>query len=267
MQELPAAFDHNRCCELVAMAIADLVEVSRGLDPSAPVPSCPGWTVAKLLRHTGTVHRWAATMVRDGAPERIDPRSLDLGLPDDDRWLPGWLSAGRDELMEALTAADPDQPMWTWGADQHTRFWPRRMLHETTMHRIDAELSAHNRTPVDAEVAIDGIDELLTNLHAAAAFSPTVADLKGVGTIVVLAAASALTNPVMWELRLLPDGFEVGRIPAIEEVPDPGAMVDGDAESVLLLLARRSPYVDDDGIGVQGDAAVLDHWLAHSALE
>lgn len=32
--------------------------------PSAPVPSCPGWTVLDLVAHTGAVYHWAAAMVR-----------------------------------------------------------------------------------------------------------------------------------------------------------------------------------------------------------
>src|SRR5690349_20973843 len=32
----------------------------------AGVPTCPGWTVGDLVRHTGTFHRWAARIVREG---------------------------------------------------------------------------------------------------------------------------------------------------------------------------------------------------------
>src|ERR1700752_1604641 len=32
----------------------------------APVPSCPGWAVRDLLKHTGYVHRWATGIVAGG---------------------------------------------------------------------------------------------------------------------------------------------------------------------------------------------------------
>jgi len=35
------------------------------------------------------------------------------------------------------------------------------MTHETVVHRWDAEDSVHQHTPIDAGIAVDGIDELL----------------------------------------------------------------------------------------------------------
>jgi len=32
--------------------------------PDAPIPMCPDWTMADLVRHTGGVHRWATTIIR-----------------------------------------------------------------------------------------------------------------------------------------------------------------------------------------------------------
>jgi hypothetical protein len=42
--------------------LADAAEA----DLTDPVPTCPGWTVADLLRHHGGVCRWATAIVRDG---------------------------------------------------------------------------------------------------------------------------------------------------------------------------------------------------------
>ena len=136
------------------------------------VPTCPDWSLADLVRHTGTVHRWATRMVRDLAPQRLDPRSLDLGLPDDEAGYADWLASGARELVTTFGAADPDAAMWAWGADQHVRFWPRRMVHETTVHRADAELASGVQPRIDPATAADGIDELLDNLPTAAYFRP-----------------------------------------------------------------------------------------------
>jgi hypothetical protein len=37
--------------------------------------------------------------------------------------------------------------MWAWGPDKHARFWSRRMLHETAVHRVtgDPTLLTHWR--------------------------------------------------------------------------------------------------------------------------
>ena len=70
-------------CAAVRAEIGRMADAVRGVDPATPVPSCPEWTVADLVKHTGTVHRWAGRMLRDLASERVDPGTIDLGLPDD----------------------------------------------------------------------------------------------------------------------------------------------------------------------------------------
>lgn len=74
----PAAYTAAATTEIACMA-----DAVRGVDPETRVPTCPEWSVAELVEHTGTVHRWATPMVRDLATERLDTRTLDLGLPDD----------------------------------------------------------------------------------------------------------------------------------------------------------------------------------------
>ena len=38
--------------------------------------------------------------------------------------------------------------MWAWGPDKHARFWPRRLLHETAVHRGDAYLLMWGRRTI-----------------------------------------------------------------------------------------------------------------------
>ncbi|QBR05060.1 hypothetical protein D7Y56_03435 [Streptomyces sp. S501] len=42
-----------------------LASAARDAGPEALVPTCPGWRVRDLIRHTGMVHRWATGMVVD----------------------------------------------------------------------------------------------------------------------------------------------------------------------------------------------------------
>jgi uncharacterized protein (TIGR03083 family) len=133
----------------------------------APVPTCPDWTVRDLVAHQGMVHRWAAALVRgerdvdaDGieAAGRAQPDPLE------------WLRDGVIELVEALTAAPADlrAPVFLHDAPPPREFWARRQCHETTVHAVDAMSAALGRpadpaeTWIDTDVAVDGIDELLS---------------------------------------------------------------------------------------------------------
>jgi len=66
-------------------------------------------------------------------------------------------------LRDEFAAREPEDPAGSWYTpDQTVGFWIRRMAQETVIHRIDAELGTGQPVaPVPADLAIDGIDELL----------------------------------------------------------------------------------------------------------
>ena len=256
--------DHQSYTAAAASETRRMAEVIRGADLSVSVPSCPDWTLAALVEHVGSVHRWAAQHVRELAQERIPGSQVEVGLPDDPAGYADWLAAGATVLETSFGPADPDAPVWGWGSDHHVRFWPRRMLHETTVHRVDAEL-ALGRTPevdagaaVDGPVAVDGIDEFLDNLPHAASFAPGVKELRGTGEVLRFGAVDA---GVDWFVRLDPGGFTW----AHDGDAAPSAAVEAAAGDVLLLMYGRGAP-DSDGVTVSGDRAVLDHWLGHAAI-
>jgi len=124
----------------------------------AAVPSCPGWTVADLVRHVGQVYLHKTRAMREGAePEEWPPE----GLADEEPL--ALLDRAYAGLLDEFAARDADDPAGTWYApDQTVGFWIRRMAQETVIHRIDAELGAG--TPVAEipdDLAVDGVDELL----------------------------------------------------------------------------------------------------------
>ena len=45
-------------------------------------------------------------------------------------------------------------------------FIRRRQAHEALIHRIDAELTAGDRTPMDTDLSADGVDEALHFMDA-----------------------------------------------------------------------------------------------------
>ncbi len=238
------------------------------VDWHAPVRTCGDWDVLELVTHLGMIHRWAARLVRERATERIDRATMDFDLPadvsgkrDGDGYAE-WFAAGGAQLVDAVRAADPDEPMWAWGADQHVRFWTRRQLHETAVHHADLRLAVGLTPPltVDAPVAADGIDELLDNLPAAGYFVPGVAELRGNGETIHLHATG--TPEGEWIIRLDPDGFryEHGHDKSTVAVR---ALI---GDLLLLIMNRRSLDADAASFEVFGDRALLDHWLAKATL-
>jgi uncharacterized protein (TIGR03083 family) len=229
-----------------------LANAASAVGPDTAVPATPGWTIAKLVKHTGTLHRWAQAATT--STEFPNPADLDLGLPDSREEYPVWLRAGALEFREALAARDPEAPCWSWGGDQHVRFWSRRMAHETAVHRWDAEGATGARAaPIDPEFAVDGIDERLEHLvpsmiHSVAGTGP----LHGQGESVHLHCTDV---PGEWLLRFDVDGFTFSREHAKGDVAVRGPA----AELLLFLVGRR----ELGGLEVFGDTGVLE---AHDAI-
>src|SRR5205085_4835630 len=66
-------------------------------------------------------------------------------------------------LLEEFATRKPEDAAGSWYTpDQTVGFWIRRMAQETVIHRIDAELGTGQQVaPIPADLAVDGIDELL----------------------------------------------------------------------------------------------------------
>ena len=203
------------------------------------VPSCPGWDVEKLVGHLGRVHRWVTAMVRSQSAERLDfpPRPEHVDAE--------WFEEGVTELTAALEEAGPDVAMWTFpGGGGTTRFWFRRQAEETAVHRWDAELAVASPSPLDTEVALAGVDELLDVFFAARRVE--------------------LGGTVRFEATDSPHGTWV-----VANDDEGGLLVghghdEGDvtlratASDLLLWLWGRP--VGDAGLDVVGDEALLDRW-------
>ena len=124
-----------------------------------PVPWVPAWTVRDLVGHLGAVHRWATAIVRAGSTDRPAPapRPPDDGLFD-------WYATGLGDLLHALRTTPADSPAWHMSpaAERTAASWARRQAHELAVHRMDLEVAAGLPvTPLDPELAEDGVDEVL----------------------------------------------------------------------------------------------------------
>ncbi|WP_212914487.1 maleylpyruvate isomerase family mycothiol-dependent enzyme [Streptomyces sp. TS71-3] len=149
--------------EILARQGESMAKAAAAAGLTATVPTCPGWQVADLLRHTGQIHRWAAAFVR----EELTSFQRRPSAPDGDTDLISWFGAGHAALVATLKAAPSDLACWTFmPAPSPLAFWARRQAHETTIHRMDAESARGTQADgVGAELAVDGIDELLAGFH------------------------------------------------------------------------------------------------------
>jgi catechol 2,3-dioxygenase-like lactoylglutathione lyase family enzyme len=157
--------------------------------------------------------------------------------------------------------------MWTWGEDRHARFWARRMLFETLVHRVDAERAVGRESDIDSAAAADGVDEFLVNLPYAGLFAPAVTKLRGDGETIAFQCADPADRTVEeWRVRLDPDGFRLLPRAGADVAPSEArAVVRGRAADLLLLLYGRRSY-QETAFDVTGDATVLDRWFTHTAF-
>ncbi|MEU6665937.1 maleylpyruvate isomerase family mycothiol-dependent enzyme [Streptomyces sp. NPDC046727] len=239
----------------------------RGADPAGAVPSCPDWTLADLTEHVGTAQRWFCALLTRRVQEPPRSRDVELGLPERAQDYADWVAGGAPGVSAVLRETDPHEAMWAWGEDQHARFWARRMLFETLVHRMDAEHALGRASDVDPVLAADGVDEFLVNLPYAGLFAPEVTKLRGDGEIIAFRCAGpdgAIGEE--WRVRLDGDGFRL--LPnsgSDTEAEANTAAVRGQAADLLLLLYGRRSH-RDPAFSVSGDVTVLDRWFAHTAF-
>jgi uncharacterized protein (TIGR03083 family) len=244
---------HDEHCDELDREIDRFADALASADPAAPVPSCPDWTVLDLTEHLGTVHRWATRLVSERSPARI-PRA---GLTSDaDVVNARWLREGGRALVEVLRGADGDEAMWAWGTDQHVRFWSRRQLHETFVHRLDLELATGATSYVDPAVALDAIDEFLGNMKADGDISLRARE----GRDSELFRIRSTTPAGQWSVRLTGDGYDF-----VDAGDEPDAELAGTAGDVLKVILRRGDLARSD-VAVSGDHSLVEYWLAQTAF-
>jgi uncharacterized protein (TIGR03083 family) len=132
---------------------------------AAPVPGCPGWTLADLVWHLSEVQHFWTWVVRTQAP---DPSGYAAPERRPDAELLGWLAGASAALETVLAGADPATRVWTWAAQQDVAFVLRRQALEAVVHTADAEQVLGDLRPVPADVGLAGLDEWLEVMVPAA---------------------------------------------------------------------------------------------------
>jgi uncharacterized protein (TIGR03083 family) len=201
----------------------------------ARVPACPEWDLADLVWHLGEVQHFWAWIVGTRAPS---PEGYAQPVRPADDALLAWAGEQSRNLWNALTHADPAEPVWTWARQQDVAFVLRRQAQEAVVHTADVELVAEDLRPIPPEVGLDGIDEWLEVFVPSALPQGPPASAHPV----VLHAVDADAE------RTLFAGTR----------PFPVAALTGTAGDLLLAAWRRVPVevLTVDGDGLQAAAMI-----------
>jgi uncharacterized protein (TIGR03083 family) len=209
-------------------------------DLTAPVPTCPGWTVGDLVEHVADAYQHKIASIQLG--RRPQPWPPDFGEHEP-------LSFARSSLAEMLAelgGRDPESPTYTWyPPDQSVHFWCRRMAHETIVHRVDVQLAFDDDvTPVVDELALDGVDELLDIFLVWSVGEDPDEHIGGAGQTVAIR-----TGDHVWRVTLEPETIR------LERAPGPADMtVSAEPSELMLWLWRRRPT---SAVTVEGDAELV----------
>lgn len=269
----------------IAAEAARSSAVLTALPPDTPVPTCPDWTALDLLWHVTEVHEfWAAILATDARTdadaEKADGTTAPRPEGTDAR---EQLAARREQataaLLEQLAAKEDAAPAWSWfSGDQSVGFTRRMQVHEATVHRVDAELTAGEGTlsPIDPEVAADGLDHATAVMFAASHdWIPDWATLDPLALLRLLPAGlEAIDVEVAhWHGTNPKDGEEVDHLVArpLPAGADPEALpyaqAEGSPVGLYLWLWGRSAALDHlpggaEQVDLSGDedavAAVMD---------
>lgn len=233
-------------------------------DTAPMIPSCPEWTMSDIIVHLGWVHRFVALILRDHIQE--PPQITDTGFlglpPEAEHWprpenAPGtgpipaglidWFSEGAATLESLFADRDPGERVWTWSAEQSVGFWLRMQTIEAAIHRWDAENALGPPEPVDAELAVDAIDQNFAVMVPRRRAQEHTA--KGAGERYRFRQSD---GPRAWTV-----GFEGGTVQLGGDSFDVELI--GTASDLMLFLWQRLPA---DRLTVNGDRDVLDRYFA-----
>ena len=224
-----------------------LLSAAASVPQNNPIAVCPGWTMRDLVAHQGWVWGNATANVAAANPEQHTPPA-NPEPPEDPSKLFDWVASVRTAMLEALAAAHPTDPCWTFAPHNQTAsFWQRRMTHETMLHRWDAQSAALNIDPLYPDIAADGIDEYL---EIGLQNSPRRSDRTYPSQSLHLHCTDTVGE---WTIV----GDDGPNVTVTKEHAKGDAAVRGQAEEVLLWVWGRPGQVE-----IFGDEEVAKTWQA-----
>ena len=215
----------------------------------ATVPTCPDWDADDLLWHLAEVQWFWGEIAEQGLTDAGELDAMNAGRverPEDRAGLLAVFDRASERLHRVLGELPPETPLWMWAEDRTAGYIRRRQAHEALIHRLDAELTVGDRTPIDGRLAADGVDEALRVMRG---YEPQ----PGLSHVATAPAVTIATVDVMHSWTVTP-------------VHITGTDEDGDVVDALRFLVVDGP---DEAAAAEicGSAADLDCWLWNRPAE
>ncbi|MEV4360320.1 maleylpyruvate isomerase family mycothiol-dependent enzyme [Nonomuraea sp. NPDC049625] len=230
-----------------------------GRDAAAPVPTCPKWTLADLVDHVGGTQRMVTMLVGEQMTEPSRAFAGYVPGPADSGQWRAWLNDGAAEARQAFASVADDRPVWDpSGGAAGVPFWSRRLFAEACVHRADAAAALGMPFELAPELAVAAIEDWLDTMASRGYWENRAgfADaMRGGGQTLHFHATDA---PGEWVARREPDMVVLERTHTKADV-----VVRGPAVELLLVISRRRPLDAAPTLELQGDRALLDHWIEH----
>lgn len=234
--------DYARLLDVLDSEGERLATSATGTDPDLEVAHLPGMRLGEVVRHVGSVYRMVVSWLRHGERPTRWQRE-----PARDQTVVDYLRAGLLEIVDELDRHDPldGAPTW-WPEHQNYGFWCRRLAHETTVHRVDVQLTGAKLLIGDIaqDVALDGIDELMSLWFTHRLGVLGVSEVTP-GTVAVNAGGRR------WITRVSTTGTSAWRADADEQAD---ATVALDAAGMYMWLWGRRPGAQ---VRESGDPALV----------
>jgi uncharacterized protein (TIGR03083 family) len=231
-------------------------------DPSARVPSCPDWDASDLLWHLGGEVQWfwgSIVLERRQTPDDMEKPDRPSSYAE----LHAFATEQAARLHGALASTPPETAVWMWSDEKTVGYIGRRQAHEALIHRLDAEQTVGAVTPLDAELASDGVLEVLDKQYGGCpewgSFAPSgvqfAVEVSDTGLVVPVALGRFTgTDPDDGKAY---DEDDIS-VRFADPTAEPRTVVRGKAADLDAWLWNRR---DDDGITVEGDREVFERFV------
>ena len=212
------------------------------------VPTCPEWTLLDLVEHlVEGRNKWTAIVTAGSADDPADfsvpeaPREREAVLT--------YFATSVQQQLDALREAGPDRGCWTWWGDsqspQTSGAVARDQLQQLAVHTYDAQVTVGAPQPLDAELALDGVDEFQTTRCAGTEpwpHEPVVVDYHA-------------TEGRSWRLWVSDGHTRTARLPDGEGSEKADVAVWGTAHELVMFFYGRIPT---KSLRTEGNPGILD---------
>lgn len=233
-----------------------LLEASRlaAVDPShleAEVPHLDDWSIRTVIEHMSNVLQFAScAMVADldQLPSRSEVPTAPAGVG-----LLEWFQSSVELATQTMDDLDLTKTVPTWSGPQPAPWYGRRLAHEISIHRWDVQAAIAEPDSIDADLAVDGIDELLEIV------APDRIDyelLAAAGQTLHLHATDH--DEGEWLVAFEQDNFVWEHSHTKADVA-----ARGPASALFLMMWGRKPPSE---LEVFGDETLLARWKAAASL-